>query len=291
MNRIIASCIIASTLAPTAAFAQATAFRGTHIGFDTAGGIAGQQLLLKTGYGTSGAPESEQWAFRFQNGDFGGQLQTRTARYAADPSAPFDIARYNLLYAAPGTMIAAEGGGPSPVAGWFAQSSLTANLVTDRQTFNPTGADSFVAAGRLTGGSFAWEILSVTPLGGSPSASFAIGLMETTGITTDAQRRLQTLELGLDAFGLYDPAQSGGGSLADRSLSLGYGNHFHGWGFFVSQRGEYEVAMRVRDVNGIYATSEAFTFQVNSVPAPGATALAALGGLALGHRRRGTPRR
>ena len=290
MDPMNTSCIVASLIVPAVVFAQATPFRGTHIGFDTAGGLVGQQLLLKTGYGTSGAPESEQWAFRFQNGDLGGQLQTRTARYAVDPLASFDIARYNLFHAAPSTMIAAEGGGPSPVAGWFSQSSLAANPIAERQTFNPTGADSFVAAGRLIGGSFAWEIMSVTPLSGSPAASFAIGLMQTTGITTDSQRRLQTLELGLDAFGVYDPGQPGGGTLTDRSLYLGYGNHFHGWGFFVSQPGVYEVAMRVRDVNGVYASSEAFAFQVNSVPAPGAAAIGALGGLVLGRRRRGARR-
>lgn len=286
MTRRFVPSALALGAAPLLALGQATAFRGTHVGFDTLGGQAGQQLLLKTGYGTSGAPESEQWAFRFQFAEMGGQLQTRTQRHADNPNAPFDIASYNLFYGAPATMVVAEGGGPSPVAGWYAQSSIATNPVTDRQTFNPTGADAFVAAGRLTGGSFAYEIMSVTPLGSSPAASFALGLMETTGITTDSQRRLMTMELGFDAMGMYDVGQAGGGTLTNRTAHVGNGNHFHGWGFFISQQGSYEISMRVYDVTGKYATSEAFTFQVTSVPAPAGMAVIALGGLLAARRRR-----
>jgi len=273
MQRALVSAVIAAVVAPVTVLAQTTPFRGTHIGFDTATGSAGEQLLLKTGYGTSGAPESEQWAWRFQSGDQGGQLQTRTKRFAEDPDPSFDIARFNLFYSAPATMSAGEGGGPSPVAGWYAQSSLAANPVTDRQTFNPTGADAFVAAGRLNGGSFSYEIIGVVPLAGSPAASFAMGLMDTAGIMTDSDRRLLTLQSGLDAFGVFDTGLGGGGSLADRSLNVGFGNHFHGWGFFVSQAGTYEVSMRVHDLNGVYASSEAFSFQVIPIPAPGGAAL------------------
>ncbi len=282
----ICSAVVAAGLFPAVVLGQATPFRGTHVGFDTATGAAGEQLLLKTGYGTSGAPESEMWAWRFQNGDAGGQLQTRTKRHAEDPNAPFDIARYNLFYGAPATVIAAEGGGASPVAGWYAQSSIAANPVTHRQTFNPTGADAFVAAGRLDGGSFFYEIIGVTPLNGSPSASFAMGLLETTGISNDSERRLKTIESGLDVFGVFDPGQGGGGSLADRSINVGFGNHFHGWGFFLSGAGTYEVSMRVHDANGKYAASEAFSFQVTSIPAPGAVALAGVGAVGAWRRRR-----
>lgn len=288
MNRSIRTLITitAITTGAGSASAQATAFRGTHIGFDTLAGATGEQLLLKTGYGTSGAPESEAWAFRFENAELGGQLQTRTARHADNPDAPFDIARYNLLYAAPATRAASEGGGSSPVAGWFAQSSITTNPVTDRQTFNPTGADAFVSAGRLDGGSFAYEIMDIETLSGSPLAKFAIGLLETSGITTDADRRLLTSNAGFDTFGIINPNISGGGTLEDRSINVGWGNHFHGWGFFVSHRGVYEVTMRAYDVNGVYAASEPFTFQVNSIPAPGALATLALAGLAGARRRR-----
>jgi hypothetical protein len=61
MNRSIRSVIALAFITASAglAAAQATPFRGTHIGFDTATGAAGEQLLLKTGYGTSGAPESD----------------------------------------------------------------------------------------------------------------------------------------------------------------------------------------------------------------------------------------
>lgn len=288
MSRSIRTAIALGTIAAAAgiASAQATPFRGTHIGFDTLTGAPGSQLLLKTGYGTSGAPESEAWAFRFENAEMGGQLQTRTARHAVDPSAPFDIARYNLRFAAPATRAAAEGGGASPVAGWYAQSSITANPVTERQTFNATGADAFVSAGRLDGGSFAYEIMDIDAISGSPLAKFAIGLMETSGITTDSERRLLTTSSGFDAFGIINPNIAGGGTLENRSIFLGWGNHFHGWGFFVSHRGVYEVTMRAYDVNGIYTASEPFTFQINSVPTPGALATLALAGLAATRRRR-----
>ena len=275
----VAACII-STLAT----AQATPFRGTHVGFDTASGQAGQQLQLRTGYGTSGAPESEAWAYRVQNGIMGGQLQTRTERYASNPNAGWDIARYQLFSAAPATNSLTNGGGTSAVAGWYAQSSLAANPVTTRQSANFTGGDAFVATGALVGGNFAWEIMSVTALDGSAPASFGIGMMETTGITTDADRRLLSTNLGFDVFGMYDHTQASGGSLADRSLFLGNGNHFHGWGFFLSGLGTYEISMRAYDLNGVYTVSEALTFQVTSVPAPGAVALLALSGL-VGRRR------
>jgi hypothetical protein len=288
-NRFISSAVVLSAVSGVA-FAQATAFRGTHIGFDTATGAAGEQLQLKTGYGTSGAPESEQWAFRFQDVNGQLQLQSRTARYATDPNASFAQTSYSLKHAAPTNFRAAEGGGVSPVSGWFAQSSMASDPVTERQTFNATGADSFVSLGRLTGGSFNWEIISVTAIGGSPAASFAIGMLTNpSGNTNNALRQLQGVNnvssVNYDVFGVYDANQAGGGSLADRSIELGYGNHFHGWGFFISQRGEYEVKMRVYDANGIYGTSESFSFLVNSIPSPASVGVLGLAG-AFGSRRR-----
>ncbi len=277
---MVAACSISSFAA-----AQATPFRGTHVGFDTASGQPGQQLQLRTGYGTSGAPESEAWAYRFQNGIMGGQLQTRTQRFAENPDPAWDIARYRLLSDAPATNSALEGAGASAVAGWYAQSSLTTNPVTMRQTTNFTGGDAFIATNTLVGGSFAWEIMSVTALDGSSPASFAIGMMETSGTTTDAARRLRRTNAGLDVFGVFDHNLAGGGALADRSIFLGYGNHFHGWGFFISGLGTYEITMRAYDINGVYAASEALSFQVTSVPAPGAMALLALGGAAVRRRR------
>lgn len=285
MHRINMTAIIASITASTC-FAQTSAFRSTHIGVDTATGTAGDQLLLRTGYGTSGAPESEAWSYRFELGSSGGELQTRTQRYADNPAASFDQVIYNLQFAAPATIRAAEGGGTSPVAGWRSFTSLAGQPSSLRSSFNPTGGDAFAAAGRLVGGSFAYEILSVTPLLNSPSASFAIGMMETSGITDDSQRRLQRTNAGFDVFGVYDPALSAGGALADRSIHLGYANHFHGWGFFISDYGRYEISMRVYDVNNVYTPSEAFTFQINSVPAPAASLLLALAPLAASRRRR-----
>lgn len=291
MNRSVVGAGLVASVAGSA-LGAATAFRGTHIGFDTATGTAGEQLQLRTGYGTSGAPESEQWAFRFASVSGQTQLQTRSARYATDPNAPFDQASYNLKHAAPTNYRVGEGGGASPVAGWYANSSMAADPVTDRQTFNPTGADSFVSLGRLAGGSFAWEIISVTALNGASPASFAIGMVSNpSGNTNNALRELQGVNtvssVNYDVFGVYDSNQSGGGSLADRSITLGYGNHFHGWVFFVSQRGEYEIKVRVYDLNGVYAASDSFSFLVTSIPSPSGLALLGLGGLAASRRRRG----
>jgi len=280
---------IAIVSAAGSALGQATPFRGTHVGFTTATGTAGEQLDLRTGYGTSGAPESEQWAYRFETVAPGvRELQTRTARHAVDPNAPFAIARFNLWHDAPSTYIPAEGGGASPVAGWYAQSSFSAlHDVTERQTFNPTGGDFFLATGLIDGGNYSYEILDVSPLGGSPDASFAIGLMSNPAGNTDpALRQLKTVEAGLDIFGIYDHNQAGGGSFAERSINLGLGNHFHGYGFFVSEQGLYEVSMRVVDLNGRYTTSDVFTFQLNSIPTPASAALMGLAGLAAARRRR-----
>lgn len=287
MNKSILA--IALTLSAGSALGQATAFRGTHVGFTTLSGTAGEQLDLRTGYGTSGAPESEQWAFRFETVAPGvRQLQTRSARHAVDPNAPFTIAQYNLWHDAPTTSIPAEGGGASPVAGWYAQSSMAAlHDVTERQTFNPTGGDAFLATGNIDGGSYAYEILDVNPLGGSPDASFALGLVvNPSGNTDNSLRQLKTSESGFDAFGIFDHNQSAGGSIGDRSIFLGTGNHFHGWGFFVSEKGVYEISLRVYDVNGRYEASDVFTFQVNSIPTPASAALMGLAGLAAVRRRR-----
>lgn len=159
VNRFVVGAGMVASVAGSASGA-ATAFRGTHIGFDTATGTAGEQLQLRTGYGTQpGAGRSEPWAFPFASVSGQTQLQTRSAcaRCTTDPNPPFDQASYNLKHAAPTNYRAAEGGGVSPVAGWYANSSMAADPVTDSQTFNPTGADSFVSLGRLNGGSFAWE--------------------------------------------------------------------------------------------------------------------------------------
>ncbi len=290
ISQIIVSTTIVAGLA-SAAFGQATAFRGTHIGFNTATGAAGEQLELITGYGTSGAPESEQWAYRFATVGGQKQLQTRTARYATDPNAPFAQASFNVKSAAPTTYVPGEGGGASPVAGWYATGGMATDPVEDRQTANLTGADSFVALGKLTGGSFAWEIMSVTAKNGAPAASFAISMVTNpSGNTDNALRQLEAVNtvggIDYDVLGVYDINQAGGGSLADRSIFLGNGNHFHGWAWFVSAQGEYEISMRVYDVNNKYAASESFTFLVNSVPTPGSLALLAFAGVASTRRRR-----
>lgn len=291
LNRSFVFVLVLASSAASA-FGAATAFRSTHIGFDTATGTPGEKLLPRTGYGTSGAPESEQWSYRFATVNGQTQFQTRSARFATDPNAPFDQVSFNLKHAAPTNYRPAEGGGISPVAGWYAQSSISAlHPSTERAGFNPTGADSFVAAGRLVGGSFAYEIVSVTALNGSPLASFAMGQMvNPAGNTDNAMRQLQTTNTVsatvFDTFGAYDANQVGGGSLADRSLYLGYGNHFEGWGLFISQRGEYEVKMRVYDVNGVYADSDSFSFIVNSIPSPSSLGvLAGAGVLSLRRRR------
>lgn len=293
MNRHVISSLLVSLVAPATVLAQATAFRSTHIGFTTSSGAAGDPLLLRTGYGTTGAPESEQWSYRFGTGPGGNtQLQTRTARYAVDSNAPFDIARFNLWHDAPSNYRPSEGGGVSPVNGWYAQSTFSALApATERASFNPTGGDSFIATGNLVGGFFAYEIMSVVALAGSPAASFGMSMMvNPSGNTVDSLRQLVGVNtvsaVNYDVLGIYDPSQAGGGTLADRTLTLGYGNHFEGWGMFVSQRGVYEVTMRVYDQNGKFAPTEPFSFQVNSVPAPAGVAVLALGVLGAARRRR-----
>lgn len=82
-----------------------------------------------------------------------------------------------------------------------------------------------------------------------------------------------------DVFGIFDHTLPAGGAQADRSIYLGNGNHFHGWGFFVSQRGIDDVSMRVYDTTGTYAASDVFTFQINSIPGPSGAAV--LGALAM----------
>ncbi len=290
MNRFVVSAIVISSVS-TITLGQATAFRGTHVGFNTATGAAGEQLELITGYGTSGAPESEQWAYRFANVGGQKQLQTRTARYTTDPNAPFAQASFNLKSAAPTTYVAGEGGGASPVAGWYATGGMASDPIENRQSANLTGADAFVALGKLGGGSFAWEILSVTAKNGAPAASFAISMVTNpSGNTNNALRQLEAVNtvggVDYDVFGVYDAAQSGGGSLADRSIFLGNGNHFHGWAWFVSAQGEYEISMRVYDVNNKFAASDSFTFLVNSIPAPSSLALIGLAGAVSARRRR-----
>ena len=292
VSKIVSTLVLVTVSG--SAFAQATVFRGTHIGFTTASATAGQQLELRTGYGTSGAPESEQWAYRFASVAPGvQQLQTRSTRHATDPNAPFAQSSFNLWHSAPTNWRAAEnGGGLSPVNGWYAQSSMSAlHPVTERQTFNPTGGDAFVATGNIVGGSYAYEILSVNPIAGSPLASFAIGmLVNPAGNTDNSLRQLQgTNTVGTDSFdvlGIYDQTQASGGALGDRSIFLGNGNHFHGWGFFISERGLYEVSMRVYDTTGTYASSDIFNFQINSVPTPGVLAMLSVAGLAATRRRR-----
>lgn len=294
MNRFafLGSTVVLTACA-SASFGAATAFRGTHIGFTTAAGQPGDKIDLRTGYGTSGAPESEQWAFRFLPVAPGvQQLQTRSDRFVNNPTPAFELASYNLWHAAPSNWRPSENaGGTSPVNGWFAQSGMTADPVTQRQTFNPTGGDAFVATGTLTGGDFAYEIVGVQPLGSSPAASFAIGmLVNPSGNTNNALRQLQgTNTVGsntYDVFGAFDHTLAGGGALSDRSIFLGNGNHFHGWGFFISESGTYDVTMRVYDLSGRYASSDNFTFRINSIPAPGAAGLLSIAGLIAARRRR-----
>ncbi len=287
---------------PAAALAQADAFRNAHVGFTTVSGSAGDQLLLRTGYGTSPgtgalAPqETEQYAYQFGLGVGGRtELQTRARYSASDPNPPFSEARFNLFYPAPANYNPAGGSGPSPVAGWYTLSGFSTAPVTQRSTMNWTGGDSFINGPAnnptpLIGGDFAYEITSVVALNNSPIAKFALGRVDTpAGITTDDQRLLNpgnTIgSVFYDQFGLYDMNQPAGGSLADRSIFLGYGQHVEGWRMFISTQGLYEVTMRVYDTTGKYTSSVEYSYLVNSVPAPSSLALLALGATALRRRR------
>jgi len=288
--------VLAALATPAIVLAQADAFRNAHVGFTTSSGSLGDQLLLRTGYGTtpgSGAlapQETEQYAYQFGLGTGGRtELQTRDRYSAVNPTPPFSEARFNLFYPAPANINAAGGGGPSPVAGWYTLSGFSTAPVTQRSTMNWTGGDSFINGPAnnptpLIGGDFAYEITSVVALNNSPLARFALGRVDTPGgITTDDQRLLNlgnaVNSIFYDQFGLYDMGQPSGGSLIDRSIYLGYGQHVEGWRMFISTQGLYEVTMRAYDTTGRYASSVEFSYLVNSIPGPTTTALLALAAL------------
>jgi hypothetical protein len=123
-----------------------------------------------------------------------------------------------------------------PLAGWKGGYDL---LLT---------SDYFLATGRLRGGSFRYEIGSVTPITGAP---------------------------GVLAWGDFDsnwdfqPAcGSDGVTRAARSYDVGIGGHNHEQGYAFSADGLYDVSIVAWDVNGVYSDADPVTirFHVGNAP-------------------------
>ena len=94
------------------------------------------------------APESEQWSYRFATVNGQTPVSDAECAHAADPNAPFDQVSFNLLRR-PSNYRPAEGGGVSPVAGWYAAVEHGGAASVDRARRIPIRrADAFVAAGR-----------------------------------------------------------------------------------------------------------------------------------------------
>lgn len=141
-----------------------------------------------------------------------------------------------------------------PLDGWFAGDEL---LLT---------SDFYFATGRLDGGNFMWELADVAALSGGPG----------------------TLVWGeFHMPGELDPlADSGAATRLARSFDSGIGGHSHEQGYAFSAPGLYDVTFTVWDSNGRYIDAEPVTVRFDIVPAPGAAAMLALGGMLSARRRR-----
>jgi hypothetical protein len=117
-----------------------------------------------------------------------------------------------------------------PCEGWFGCADLVLT------------SDYFVSTGRLVGGNFHFEIVSVTPRRGDPVrvvwGSF--------------------LDEGPDFTVL---AASDGATRLERSFDVQVGGHDHGQACAFSAEGLYDLTMRVWDSHGVYADSDPFTIR------------------------------
>jgi len=120
--------------------------------------------------------------------------------------------------------------GPTAVEGWYAGEPFTLT------------SDFYFGRGRLDGGDFNFEIVSVVPVDGSAVAGVAWGIGE--GRPMDVR------------------AMSNGGTRAARSFNVGAGGHEHGQLTAVSTGGIYDVTLVAWDGNGVYADSEPVTFRL-----------------------------
>ena len=102
-------------------------------------------------------------------------------------------------------------------------------------------SDYYLASGRLHGGSFRYEIASVTPVQGGPCT--------TVWGDFDANWDLQPV------------CTSGGATRAERSYNVGIGGHNHDQGYAFSAEGLYDVSLVAWDANGVYADADPVTIR------------------------------
>ena len=119
-----------------------------------------------------------------------------------------------------------------------------------------TGWDGFDAYTHP--GDFQYEIVSVTTAPGSPgvsNATFVIAWHD--GGPADSSRAAQSL----------------------RSVPVGVGVHRHGYTWYLSAPGSYDITLRAWDASGQFVTGgqSDVTFRVSAVPEPAALALLVMG--------------
>lgn len=107
-------------------------------------------------------------------------------------------------------------------------------------------SDYYFSSGRLTGGNFMWEIVSVAPVAGD-DAILAWG--------------------EFDDFGTFnDTARSDAVTRPARSYNTFIGGHEHMQGCALSSPGLYDVTFIAWDSNGVYLDSEPVTIRFDSRP-------------------------
>ncbi len=111
-------------------------------------------------------------------------------------------------------------------------------------------SDFYFATGRLAGGDFRYEIVSVELIGGDVS-DLAWGHFDAT-----------SGEFVADAL-------STGATRAERSVDVGAGQHDHTQAFCLSAAyGAYDVTLIAWDANGVYADSDPVTVRIAVHPCP-----------------------
>ena len=127
---------------------------------------------------------------------------------------------------------------PGPFDGWAGSDEL---LLT---------SDYFYATGRLDGGDFRYEIVSVELIGGDPSELAWGHFDEDTG------------QFVADAL-------STGATRAERSIDVGAGQHDHTQALTMSAAyGAYDVTLVAWDANGVYADSDPVIVRIAVHPCP-----------------------
>jgi hypothetical protein len=108
-------------------------------------------------------------------------------------------------------------------------------------------SDYFAATGRLDGGDFAYEIVSVMPVGKRGAAAVPVVLWASD-----------------DGFNTFSDAPTRVG----RSFVVGAGGHEHSQFYAVNQAGEFDVTLVAWDRNGRYADADPVVFRLHATPPP-----------------------